>query len=147
MPPRFVKQQYLWNIAIQPAVGCYNSWANSWCSGWSPRGEKLLWNRFIESYADNKVHMHQLTSAIQVVLNVICNYHSLNQLNTSPHHFREGLIRTSQWPPIVMDFNPPKCSCQTPWYNCTPKTCLHIIVVESRFLFCSTYIIHMLFSV
>ena len=28
IPPRFVQQQYLWNIAIQSAVGCYNSWAN-----------------------------------------------------------------------------------------------------------------------
>ena len=43
IPPRFVWQQYLWNIAIQPAVGCYNSWANL-CSSCSPLGEKSLWN-------------------------------------------------------------------------------------------------------
>ena len=30
---------YLWNIAIQPAVGCYNSWANLRCSGCYPLGE------------------------------------------------------------------------------------------------------------
>ena len=47
IPPRFLKQQYLWNIAIQLAVGCYNSWANLWCSGCYPLGEKLLWNRSI----------------------------------------------------------------------------------------------------
>ena len=49
-PPRSVQQQYLWNthtcIAIQPAVGCYNSWANTgiWCSGCSPLGKISLWN-------------------------------------------------------------------------------------------------------
>ena len=44
IPPRFVQQQYLWNIAIQPAVGCYISWANIRCSGCSPLGEISLWN-------------------------------------------------------------------------------------------------------
>ena len=34
----------MWNIAIQPAVGCYNSWANLRCSGCYPLEEKL-WNR------------------------------------------------------------------------------------------------------
>ena len=47
IPPRFIQQQYLWNIAIQPAVGCYNPWANLRCSGCYPLGEKLLWNRSI----------------------------------------------------------------------------------------------------
>ena len=47
MPPRFIEQQYLWNIAIQPAVGCYKPWANLRCSGCYPLGEKLLWNRSI----------------------------------------------------------------------------------------------------
>ena len=42
-----IPQQYLWNIAIQLAVGCYNSWANLRCSGCYPLGEKLLWNRSI----------------------------------------------------------------------------------------------------
>ena len=28
VPPCFVKQQYLWNIALHPKVGCYNVWAN-----------------------------------------------------------------------------------------------------------------------
>ena len=44
IPPRFVQQQYLWNIAIQPAVGCYNSWDNLRCSGCSPLGEISFWN-------------------------------------------------------------------------------------------------------
>ena len=48
IPPRFTKQQYLWDIVIQPAVGCYNSWANLRCSGCYPLGEKLLWNMSIE---------------------------------------------------------------------------------------------------
>ena len=39
----------MWNIAIQPAVGCYNSWANLRCSGCVPLGVKLLWNRSITS--------------------------------------------------------------------------------------------------
>ena len=42
IPPRFVWQQYLWNIAIQPAVGRYNSWANLRCSSCSLLGEKNL---------------------------------------------------------------------------------------------------------
>ena len=49
IPPRFIQQQYLRNIAIQPANGCYNSCANLRCSGCYPLGEKLLWNRFIEN--------------------------------------------------------------------------------------------------
>ena len=39
VPPCFVKQQYLWNIAIQPKEGCHNVWAITRCSGWSPLGE------------------------------------------------------------------------------------------------------------
>ena len=38
--PRFIYQQYLWNTAKQPAVGCYNPWANLRCSGCYPLGEK-----------------------------------------------------------------------------------------------------------
>ena len=34
---------------MQPAVGCYSSWANLQCSGCLPLGEKLLWNRSIVS--------------------------------------------------------------------------------------------------
>ena len=49
IPPCFVYQQYLWNIPIQQAVVCYNPWANLRCSGCYPLGEKLLWNRSIES--------------------------------------------------------------------------------------------------
>ena len=45
IPPDFVQQQYLWNIAIPPAVSCYNIWANINCLGCSPPGEKSLWNR------------------------------------------------------------------------------------------------------
>ena len=40
IPPCFAQQQYLWNIAIQQAVGCYNSWANLRCSSCSPLGWK-----------------------------------------------------------------------------------------------------------
>ena len=35
----FVKQHYLWNIALQPEVGCHNIWANTHCLGSSPLGE------------------------------------------------------------------------------------------------------------
>ena len=49
IPPRFVKQQYLWNIAIQPAVCCYNSWANLPCSGCSPLGENCCETGLLEA--------------------------------------------------------------------------------------------------
>ena len=39
IPSRFVYQQYLRNIDVQPVVGCYNVWANICCSGCSPLGE------------------------------------------------------------------------------------------------------------
>ena len=42
LTPRFVWPQYLWNIAIQPAAGCYNSWANIRCSGCSPPGKNVV---------------------------------------------------------------------------------------------------------
>ena len=51
----------MWNIAIQPAVGCYNSWANLRCLGCYPLGEKLLWNRSIHLRAfplDNAGNMN-----------------------------------------------------------------------------------------
>ena len=44
----FIKQQYLWNIAIQPAVGCSDLKANMYCLGCPPLGEKELWNRTID---------------------------------------------------------------------------------------------------
>ena len=47
IPPHFVWQQYLWNVAIPQAVGCYNLWANICCSDCSSQGQKLLWNRTI----------------------------------------------------------------------------------------------------
>ena len=50
IPPRFLQQQYLWNIAIQPAVGCYHSWTNIRCSGCSPLGEISLWNGTVLAY-------------------------------------------------------------------------------------------------
>ena len=43
------------NIAIQPAAGCYNSWANLRCSSCSPLGEKSLWNGTITWIGDNFV--------------------------------------------------------------------------------------------
>ena len=47
----FVRYYY-----TQPAVGCYNSWANLRCSGCYPLGEKLLWNRSIlRHYLCNKI--------------------------------------------------------------------------------------------
>ena len=45
---KFVQQQYLWYIAIQPVVGCYTSWANIRYSGCSPLGEISLWNGTIK---------------------------------------------------------------------------------------------------
>ena len=44
IPPCFVQQQYLWNIALQPSVGCYNIWADLRYSGCSPLKEKSLGN-------------------------------------------------------------------------------------------------------
>ena len=41
IPPCFVWQQYLWNIAIQSALGCKSPWANLRCSSCSPLGENL----------------------------------------------------------------------------------------------------------
>ena len=51
IPPRLIQQQYLWNIAIQPAAGCYNSWANIRCSGCSPLWEISFWNGTIQRMA------------------------------------------------------------------------------------------------
>ena len=53
IPPMISQSQISCNTttfciaAIQPAVGCYNSWANLRCSGYLPLGGKLLWNRSI----------------------------------------------------------------------------------------------------
>ena len=58
IPQRFIQQQYLWDIVIQPAVGCYNSWANLQCSGCYPLGEKLLWNRSFGPFLA-KIHYRQ----------------------------------------------------------------------------------------
>ena len=55
IPSRFVQRQYLWNITMQPAVVCYNSWANIQCSGCSPLGEISLWNGIISLLWVNKI--------------------------------------------------------------------------------------------
>ena len=39
IPPYFVLQQYLWKIALQPSVNCYNVWGHLCCSGCSLLGE------------------------------------------------------------------------------------------------------------
>ena len=74
IPLRFIKQHFLWNIAIQLAVGCYNSWANLRCSGCYPLGEKLLWNRSMGAMAS------QITSLIIVYSTV---YSGADQRKTS----------------------------------------------------------------
>ena len=51
--PRFVLHQYLWNIAIQPAVKGYNSWANLGCSGCSPLGENSCETGLLEESGDH----------------------------------------------------------------------------------------------
>ena len=64
--PCFVKQQYFWNIAIQPAVGCYNLWVDIHCSGCSPPGKKSLWNKTIRPLGSNfseiliKIHIFSI---------------------------------------------------------------------------------------
>ena len=52
IPPCFEYQQYLWNIALQPAVGCYNLCVDLRCLGCSPLGEKSLWNRTIDPWSN-----------------------------------------------------------------------------------------------
>ena len=59
IPPMISQSQISCNTpkfysAIQPAIGCYNSWANLRCSGCYPLGEKLLWNRSIISISLDK---------------------------------------------------------------------------------------------
>ena len=66
--PHFILQQYLWNIAIQLTVGCYNSWANLQCSGCSPLGEKLLWNGTIQSYPFFHQALHLWLHAVYTIL-------------------------------------------------------------------------------
>ena len=69
IPPRFVYQQYLWNIAIQPAVGWYHSWANWRCSSCSPLGERTLWNGTMPIPVKRTIH-------VEIVLCIItdCRY-------------------------------------------------------------------------
>ena len=50
--PCFVQQQYLWNITIKPAVGCYNIQANKCHLGCSP-----LWDRTIRPFWTNSVKL------------------------------------------------------------------------------------------
>ena len=58
-------QEYLWNIAMQPSVSCYNIWANSCCSGCSPLGEKSLWNGTVgwSCSSSTKIHLKFKTFA------------------------------------------------------------------------------------
>ena len=63
--PHFLSQ-YLWSIALQTAVGCCNSWTNLRCSGCSPLGEKMLWNRYIE------IHLN-----CSIVLKCVQNYYKV----------------------------------------------------------------------
>ena len=82
IPPRFVQQQYLWNIAIQPAVGCYNSWANIQRSGCSPLGEISLWNGTI-TYIYNRPSPLLSPPATDITT------------NTSPNHREQWMFSWS----------------------------------------------------
>ena len=98
IPPHFVRQQYLWNIAIQTAVGCYNSWANVRCSGCSPLGEKLLWNRTIGYDPSRASRIYnsdvilgsmasQITS-VSIVCSTVCSVQSQIKENfKAPRHW------------------------------------------------------------
>ena len=49
--PMFVQQQYLWNVTLKPAVGCYDIWMKrrrSGCSlfGENPCEKELSWERY-----------------------------------------------------------------------------------------------------
>ena len=75
IPPGFVMQQYLWNIAIQPEVGCNNVWANTHCSGCSPLGGKSLWNKAILSV--------KMSTVKKVTWKMAVSFGGLNKLTYS----------------------------------------------------------------
>ena len=75
IPPRFVWQLYLWNIAIQQAVGCYNSWANLRCSSCSPLGGKIFvkWDNFIKTPFTRIWHIRGQVFSVIMINNDINN--------------------------------------------------------------------------
>ena len=68
IPRRFIQQQFLRNIAIQPAVRCYNSWANLRCSGCYPLGGKLLWNR---SFNPTRAKIQQVSYSLSPLVSTM----------------------------------------------------------------------------
>ena len=72
IPPRFVEQQCLWNIAIQPAVGCYNSWAYLQWSSCLPLKEKSLWNGTIGCVKEPQAMMTSSNGNIFRVTGPLC---------------------------------------------------------------------------
>ena len=68
IPTRFIYQQYLWNIAIQPAVGCYNSWANLQCWSCYPLGEKYGETSLLAFWQSRKILKNNRTEKIDLAI-------------------------------------------------------------------------------
>ena len=96
IPPHFVQQQYLWNSAIQPAVGCYNSWANRWCLGCSQLGEISVWN--------GTITLSSLKVVTRTVFNTYCD-------DNSVHEMIFIFIMDSEWGSWII------VQCSAVWYG------------------------------
>ena len=86
----------MWNIVIQPAVGCYNSWANLRRSGCYPLGEKLLWKRSIETgpWSQGVNPIFQCSVKIYLYFVLFCDTEMAWIMKILPHGRQRHIDRT-----------------------------------------------------
>ena len=90
IPPCFVEQQYLWNIAIKLAVGCYNLWSNIPCLGCSPLGENRETGLFYISSIQITALYFQLSKMRYVNVTV---FNGRKMVNIREYYDKDGDLR------------------------------------------------------
>ena len=115
MPPCFVYHQYLWNIALQPSVGCYNLWADLRCWGYSSLGEKSLltllircanWVALLQcELLLPQLHLHKIHKSIDNLNWRICSYSHFRDMSCQKtrRHICTRSYRRAPLPGFVLE--------------------------------------------
>ena len=85
----------MWNIAIQPAVGCYNSWANLQCSGCYPLGENYC-ETGLSPWALFPLYTVSVVLVTHITDNVYCVFMTLRP-RQNDRHIANVILKYISW--------------------------------------------------
>ena len=89
--PRFIQQQYLWNIVIQPAVGCFNSWADIQCQFGLRTARGNIVVKWDYCHAESIWNAHWFWRIVDMYLQVLSYFHNQMALIHTKPNFSESL--------------------------------------------------------